>query len=121
MADAEEMESVYKPTELPEGELDDLAKLTNLSADTLLHEVKVRYDADVIYVSLIRPSRPPSDFLSLVLLLTFLDGRSSFVVVVSAYPSLLSLLFSFLSVLLPSRTVYGFYFTRGLMGTESFR
>lgn len=51
MADAEEMESVYKPTELPEGELDDLAKLTNLSADTLLHEVKVRYDADTIYVS----------------------------------------------------------------------
>ena len=41
---------MYKPTELPEGELDDLAKLSNLSADTLLHEVNVRYDNDAIYV-----------------------------------------------------------------------
>lgn len=51
MADVvEDEEAMYKAVELPEGELDDLAQLANLSAETLLHEIEVRYAADKIYV-----------------------------------------------------------------------
>ena len=50
MSDTNNNESVYTAVEMPEGTLDDLAKLTNLTAETLLHEVQVRYDKDQIYV-----------------------------------------------------------------------
>ncbi len=35
---------------MPQGEVADLATLTNLNADTLLQELHVRYEKDVIYV-----------------------------------------------------------------------
>ena len=45
----ENTSAIYLKEEVPEGEMDDLAGLTNLNEDTLLHEIKVRYEANNIY------------------------------------------------------------------------
>eukprot|EP00056_Hartaetosiga_gracilis_P009653 m.139195 g.139195 ORF g.139195 m.139195 type:complete len:1159 (+) comp13164_c0_seq11:64-3540(+) len=43
------VEALYKPAALPEGDLDDLAKLTSLDENTLLYELNMRYNKDRIY------------------------------------------------------------------------
>lgn len=48
-AGGEGEEAMYTEHEVPEGEMDDLAGLTNLNEATLLHEIQVRYAANTIY------------------------------------------------------------------------